>query len=209
MSSSIRDILKQNKVVPVVVIENEKQAISIADALLEGGITTMEITLRTDAALPSIKLIKQERPQISVGAGTVTTIEKLNSCIKENVDYIVSPGTSPELLKAFIECRTPILPGVSTISEIMALSEKGINTLKFFPANINGGTKALSAFKSVMPEIKFCPTGGVSLDNMQEYLNLDNVISVGGSWLTPKEVIKEENWKQITLLAKQALEKTR
>jgi len=204
MTSKINALLEKNPVVPVVVIKDEKHALPLADALIAGGIDTMEVTLRTDAALNAIKLLKKERPQLSIGAGTVTTIERLRASVDAGVDYIVSPGTTPALFDAFLKENVALLPGVATISEVMALAEKGIKTLKFFPANVNGGTTALKAFGSVLPDISFCPTGGIDPNNMSDYLALSNVIAVGGSWITPANLMQEAKWDDITRLAKLA-----
>jgi len=200
--SPIADILSLGVVIPVVTVENLDEVLPLTRALLLGGIKTMEITLRTPIALEAIKMVSGEIREMKVGAGTVTSPAKFEDAVEAGADYIVSPGFTEELAKKAEESDIPFLPGVATPSEIIKASECGFKYMKFYPAEIFGGCKALKAYSSLFSDIIFCPTGGVNEDNYKDYLNLPNVTCVGGSWLVSQEIISSENWSEITRHAK-------
>lgn len=182
--NNIRTVLEGNPVVPVVKIQSLEEVIPLVTALQDNNINCIEITLRTDCAIDALKLAKQcSNDSFSVGVGTVVNTKQLAQVVDAGVDFIVLPGLNNELIDALKEVRIPFLPGVVTPSEMMACLSLGWDTLKFFPANIAGGLSALKTYSQVFSQIKFCPTGGISKENYPEYLALDNVISVGGSWI--------------------------
>jgi 2-dehydro-3-deoxyphosphogluconate aldolase/(4S)-4-hydroxy-2-oxoglutarate aldolase len=182
--NGIREFLKYHPVVPVVKIEQLDAVIPFIEFLDHNGIHCIEITLRSNCALEAIDCAKKYAPShFKIGVGTVIDREHLVAVIKAKVDFIVLPGLNIELVELLKQTQIPFLPGAITPTEIMRALEQGWNTLKFFPANIAGGTDALKTFAQVFPEVCFCPTGGITKDNYRDYLALDNVISVGGSWL--------------------------
>jgi 2-dehydro-3-deoxyphosphogluconate aldolase / (4S)-4-hydroxy-2-oxoglutarate aldolase len=197
-------ILGKAPVVPVMVIDDVRQAVPLAKALVKGGLPVLEITLRTEAALDAIKAILDEVDGAVVGAGTVLTPKQLNKVDKMGCAFAVSPGASGKLLGAAEDVKMPLLPGGVTASEVMALLEWGYEFMKFFPAEPSGGVAALSALASPLPQAKFCPTGGITVDTAPNYLKLPNVVTVGGSWMVPKKLVAEGSWEAITLLAKEA-----
>jgi len=182
--NNIRTVLEGNPVVPVVKIQSLEEVIPLVTALQDHNINCIEITLRTDCAIDALKLAKEcSNDNFSVGVGTVVNTKQLAQVVDAGVDFIVLPGLNNELVDALKEVSVPFLPGVVTPSEMMACLSLGWDTLKFFPANIAGGLSALKTYSQVFSQIKFCPTGGISKENYPEYLALDNVISVGGSWI--------------------------
>jgi 2-dehydro-3-deoxyphosphogluconate aldolase / (4S)-4-hydroxy-2-oxoglutarate aldolase len=196
--------LKRAPVVPVMVIENLKDAVPLARALVKGGLPVLEITLRTDVALDCMKAIKAEVEGAIVGAGTVLTPQQLRACAKLELAFAVSPGATGQLLGAAEDFDIALLPGGVTASECMALMEWGYLIQKFFPAEPAGGTKYLASLASPLPHIKFCPTGGITPELAPSYLKLTNVITIGGSWMAPKNLISEGNWDEIEKLARAA-----
>ena len=204
MQDKIRKTLNSTPVIPVIVIDNLEDAVSIATALVDGGLNVLEVTLRTSVAIEAIELIKQALPNAIVGSGTVVNPQTLEQSLRAGVDFLVSPGTNDELLQAALSNNAPLLAGVSTPSEIMNLLAKGYNCMKFFPAAASGGTSMLKSIAGPLPDALFCPTGGISLQSAPEYLALDNVACVGGSWMLDKQLIANKNWTEITRLAKQA-----
>jgi 2-dehydro-3-deoxyphosphogluconate aldolase/(4S)-4-hydroxy-2-oxoglutarate aldolase len=191
-------------VIAVVVIDDAKQAVPLARALLEGGVQGIEITLRTPAALEAIRAIAQELPQAAVGSGTVLTPEDLAASEKAGARFAVSPGSTPRLLAAAADSALPYLPAAATASEVMALLEEGYRHLKFFPAQAAGGVAMLRSLHGPLPAARFCATGGVSPENAGTYLALPNVPCVGGSWLTPAAKVAANDWASIAQLARQA-----
>jgi 2-dehydro-3-deoxyphosphogluconate aldolase/(4S)-4-hydroxy-2-oxoglutarate aldolase len=191
-------------VIPVVIIDDVKAAVPMARALVAGGTPAIEVTLRTPAALDAIRAIAQEVEGACVGVGTVLHAEHLAAAKAAGARFAVSPGVSPKLLDAADESDLPLLPGAATASEVMHLLERGYRFLKFFPAVPAGGTKLLGAWASPLPQIKFCPTGGISLSTASDFLALPNVLCVGGSWLTPADKLKAGDWAAIELLAREA-----
>ena len=201
---SIDSILRASPVMPVIVIDQVEQAVPLAKALLAGGIRVLEVTLRTPAALEGVRRIRAEVPDAIVGTGTVTNPAELQASIAAGAVFAVSPGLTLALLAATKDAPIPLLPGVMTPSELMQARDAGFTHLKLFPAAPAGGIKLLQAFSGPFPDIKFCPTGGISLQTAPDYLALPNVLCVGGSWLTPKELLEKGDWAGIGELARQA-----
>ncbi|MGY3040928.1 2-dehydro-3-deoxyphosphogluconate aldolase/(4S)-4-hydroxy-2-oxoglutarate aldolase [Rhodanobacter sp. TND4EL1] len=191
-------------VIPVVVIHDARLAVAMARALVAGGTPAIEVTLRTPAALDAIRAIAAEVEGAVIGVGTVLTAKDLEAAHRAGARFAVSPGISPRLLDAADDSALPLLPGVATASEAMALLERGYRHLKFFPAVPAGGHKLLGAWASPLPQIRFCPTGGISLASAPDFLGLPNVICVGGSWLTPADKLAAGDWAGIELLAREA-----
>lgn len=201
---NIEQIMTTCPVIPVIVIEDIESAVPLATALVKGGLTVLEVTLRTDCALAAIAKIKREVPDAIVGAGTVITPEDMDRAIAAGSEFIVSPGVSPELLSRAMDESVAFLPGVATPSEAMTLLEKGISRMKFFPAQAAGGIPMLKSIAGPLPQIKFCPTGGINAANAMEFLALDNVLCVGGTWMLDKAAIAAANWSAIEVQARAA-----
>jgi len=199
------EVMKISPIVPVIALENVDDAIPLANALLEGGISVMEITLRTDAGLKSIEAIAASMPRMYVGAGTVVDAAGFKSAVDHGAQFIFSPGISEELMQTSRELNVALIPGVATASEVMLAQNNGFEHCKLFPATVAGGTSALKAFSGPFASMRFCPTGGVNLKNLNDFLSLDNVLCIGGSWIVPKQLIAEKNFQQITILCKEAL----
>ncbi|MGC4408556.1 2-dehydro-3-deoxy-phosphogluconate aldolase [Allorhizobium sp. NPDC080224] len=196
--------LKLQPVVPVLIVEDAKTAVPLARALVAGGLKAIEITLRTDAALEAVRLVAQEVEGAVVGAGTILNAAHYAAAVDAGSQFIVSPGTTQELLDVARKSDIPLLPGAATASEVMALREEGYKVLKFFPAEQAGGAAYLKALSSPLAGTLFCPTGGISLKNAMDYLSLPNVVCVGGSWVAPKELVSAGDWAGITKLASEA-----
>jgi len=192
-------------VVPVLVIEHVKDALPIAEALLAADVKVLEVTLRTPAALDVIKTIADHLPEAIVGAGTVTNRDMLLRCRDAGSKFAISPGLTKDLLKAGNEGDIALIPGISSISELMDGIDYGYDHFKFFPAEASGGVKAIKSIGGPFPHIKFCPTGGINIDNIKNYLALNNVACCGGSWLVSDDIIAAQNWQEITRLSKAAL----
>ncbi|EJB81734.1 keto-hydroxyglutarate-aldolase/keto-deoxy-phosphogluconate aldolase [Helicobacter pylori Hp H-4] len=205
MQDKIIEILQISPIVPVVVVENIKDAVPLAQSLIEGGIPIIEVTLRSSCALEAIELIAKNVPKMRVGAGTILNLTQLEQAQNRGAEFLISPGLTIKLLEHAKKKDMPLIPGVSSSSEVMQALELGYNALKFFPAEYCGGVKLLNAFNGPFKGVKFCPTGGVSVDNMRSYLALENVVCVGGSWLTPKDLIQNKEWDKITEICKRAL----
>jgi 2-dehydro-3-deoxyphosphogluconate aldolase/(4S)-4-hydroxy-2-oxoglutarate aldolase len=191
-------------VIPVVIIDDARHAVPMARALVAGGIPAIEVTLRTPAALDAIRAIAGEVEGAVVGVGTVLTAKDLHAAEQAGARFAVSPGVSPNLLAAAEDSALPLLPGVATASEAMNMLERGYRHLKFFPAVPAGGTKLLGAWASPLPQLRFCPTGGIALSSAPDFLSLPNVLCVGGSWLTPKDKLLSGDWEGIEQLAREA-----
>jgi len=200
-------ILNACPVMPVMVIQNLEDAVPLAKALVAGGITVLEITLRTPIALDAVRLISQEVKDAIVGAGTITTPEQLKAAEEAGAVFAISPGLTPRLLAAANEGNIALIPGISTLSELMLGMEYGLDHFKFFPAEAAGGIPMLKSIAGPIPKVTFCPTGGISPENFINYLQLSNVACVGGSWLAPVDVVKAKNWAKVTELARQAVER--
>ena len=201
---SISKILSLGPVMPVIVIEQANHAIPLGEALLTGGIKTIEITLRTSAALNAIEQLAKHLPEIYVGAGTILTKENATRAKNSGAKFCVSPGTTSSIIDACKENNIPLLPGASTVSEMLTLSEAGFSEIKFFPASAAGGIPFIKSLVSPLPTLKFCPTGGISYETASEWLSLVNVSCVGGSWIAPAKDINDQNFSEITARAKQA-----
>jgi len=192
-------------VVPVLVIENVEDALPIAQALIDAGIKVLEVTLRTPAAIDVIRTIADNIPEAVVGAGTVTNRELLQQSADAGAKFAISPGLTKDLLQAGNEGDIALVPGISSISELMDGIDYGYDHFKFFPAEASGGVKAIKSIGGPFPDIRFCPTGGINLDNINNYLSLSSVVCCGGSWLVSDDIIKNKEWSKITELAKEAL----
>lgn len=202
--TSIQALTSNVSVIPVIVIEQPDQAIPIAEALLNAGLNALEVTLRTPHGLQAISAIKKARPEAIVGAGTVLSPELARASVEAGADFIVTPGTTPALLNELRNLAIPCLPGASSVSEMMMLKEQGFNALKFFPAAASGGIAMLKSVAGPLPSLSFCPTGGIGADTAAEYLALNNVFCVGGSWMLPADMVSRSDWEGIYQLAKNA-----
>jgi 2-dehydro-3-deoxyphosphogluconate aldolase/(4S)-4-hydroxy-2-oxoglutarate aldolase len=200
----IEDILSLAPVIPVVIIEDIEHAVPLARALVAGGLPVIEITLRTALGLEAIRRIAAEVPGAVVGVGTVLTPAQLNKSIESGARFAVSPGATPAILDAAAGGTIPLLPGIATASEAMTLIERGYRFAKFFPAEPAGGAAYLNALASPLPQLKFCPTGGITLESAPRYLKLPNVVCVGGSWMVGRAAIAAADWTGITQTATQA-----
>jgi len=203
-TDALLPIMTGQTVIPVIVLDDAKDAVPLAKALVAGGLPAIEITLRTDAALDSIRRVAAEVPDALVGAGTILNAAQFDEAVAAGSKFIVSPGLTPELVEAANDSPVPLLPGAVTSSEIMAALEEGYSLLKFFPAEQAGGAAYLKSLSSPFGGVKFCPTGGVSAKNAPDYLSLPNVLCVGGSWVAPKDAVASGDWDRITALAKEA-----
>ena len=197
-------ILKSAPVVPVMVIENLADAVPLARALVKGGLPVLEITLRTHAALDCIRAIIAEVEGAIVGAGTVLDGKKLKETEHLGCAFAVSPGATRALLDAAEDVIVPLLPGSASASECMALIERGYRFQKFFPAEPAGGSAYLASLASPLPQVRFCPTGGITFETAPKYLKLANVITIGGSWMAPKKLVDAKDWAGIEALAREA-----
>jgi 2-dehydro-3-deoxyphosphogluconate aldolase/(4S)-4-hydroxy-2-oxoglutarate aldolase len=204
MTLALDSLMSLAPVIPVLVIEEEADAVPLARALAAGGVRALEVTLRTPAALGAILRIAKEVPEAVVGAGTVLNARDLEAAADVGARFIVSPGLTPELAQAAVAARLPLLPGVATATEIMRGLDLGLHRFKFFPADSSGGTAAVAAFGGPFPGVRFCPTGGVGVKNAADYLALNNVACVGGSWLAPREVVRAKDWRKIEEIARAA-----
>ena len=194
--------LTQQKIVPVLIVEDAHTAVEVARALVKGGLKAIEITLRTAKAIEAIERVAQEVEGAVVGAGTVLDGHQWTASQKAGARFMVAPGSSPALLDVAAHSELPFLPGIASASEAMALREKGYRLMKFFPAEQAGGAPYLEALASPLADLKFCPTGSISNHNYQRYLALPNVVCVGGSWVAPKSLIATRDWEAITALAR-------
>lgn len=198
-------VLSLSPVVPVVTIDDVEQAVPLASALLAGGIRTIEITLRTEAALDAIRAVAQHAPELTVGAGTVLNENDLAAAIEAGARYALSPGATRSLMKAARKAPIPFIPGVATSSEIMRGLDLGYTCFKFFPAEQMGGIAAIKSLAGPFPSVRFCATGSISAAKAHEYLALPNVLCVGGSWIAPTDKIKAGDWANVEAAAKQAV----
>jgi 2-dehydro-3-deoxyphosphogluconate aldolase/(4S)-4-hydroxy-2-oxoglutarate aldolase len=204
-SEALDPIVSSVPVIPVVVLEDPAAAVPLARALVAGGLSVIEITLRTGAALHAIEAIASEVPGAIVGAGTVLSKGQLVSSARAGAQFIVTPGTNDDLLKAAEDSPVPIMPGAATATEVMTLMDAGYTIQKFFPAGPAGGIPYLKALAAPLPAIRFCPTGGIDAGNAADYLALSNVICVGGSWVVPADAIAAGDWSRVERLARQAM----
>jgi len=200
-----KDLFAMGPIVPVLVIKKVEDALPIAEALLAADVKVLEVTLRTSAALDVISTIAKELPEAIIGAGTVTNREQLQRSYDAGAKFAISPGLTKDLLQAGNEGNIALIPGISSISELMDGADYGYDHLKFFPAEASGGVKAIQSIGGPFPDIRFCPTGGININNVRDYLALSNVACCGGSWLVNDQIIEAKDWSAITKLANQAL----
>ena len=203
---SLHKIIENSGIIPVVVLDDAAKAVPLAKALLAGGINICEITFRTAAAEEAIRQIALNVPDMIVGAGTVITKEQAKAATDAGAKFIVSPGSDLEVIRYAKELGVYMLPGAVTPTEVMQLIKEDIKVVKFFPAENYGGLKTIKALSAPFPNIKFVPTGGVSLSNLTAYLEFDKIAAVGGSWLCTKDLITNGKWDEITKLSKEAMD---
>ena len=194
---SITDIIPTGSIIPVCTINNPDRAVPLARTLYDGGIHFIEITLRTEGAFTAAQNVINDCPDVCVGIGTVTSVDQLYRAKETGAQFCVSPGITERLIRAADELNMPYLPGASTVSEVILGRELGLRHLKFFPAEMSGGIRMLKVFREIFPGTSFCPTGGVDEKNADAYLQLENVFSIGGSWLAPPEKIDTADWESI------------
>jgi 2-dehydro-3-deoxyphosphogluconate aldolase/(4S)-4-hydroxy-2-oxoglutarate aldolase len=191
-------------VIPVLTIERAEEAVPLARALVAGGLPVLEVTLRTPAALDAVAAIAAEVSEAVVGAGTITQARDITAAVKAGARFLVSPGAPADLAAALAEANVPVLPGCATVAEAMALAARGFTLLKFFPAEASGGAAWLKAIAAPLPDLRFCPTGGIDAGNAPAYLALPNVPAVGGSWVAPRDAVRARDYSRITQLAREA-----
>ena len=205
MSDTLIAVLEDTPVVPLVESDNPDTAVKISEALIEGGLTVLEVVLRTDAALECLAAIVKAFPDAHVGAGTVVTPAQARKVIELGATFVVCPGLHEDVVKICQDAGIPILPGVVTATEITQAYNLGLRTVKFFPAGLAGGPKMLKAFGSVFQDVRFMPTGGVKPANLKDFLEIPTVLACGGTWLTPKDAIAAGDFAALTALAKEAV----
>ncbi|PLV61655.1 bifunctional 4-hydroxy-2-oxoglutarate aldolase/2-dehydro-3-deoxy-phosphogluconate aldolase [Erwinia sp. B116] len=202
---SARQILETGPVVPVIVVNDVAHAVPMAKALVAGGIRVLEVTLRTPYALEALQAMVREVPEAIVGAGTVLNAQQLQQVTDAGAQFAISPGLTEPLLRAAVDGPLPLIPGISSVSELMTGLDYGLREFKFFPAEANGGVKALQAIAGPFPQVRFCPTGGISPANYRDYLALNSVLCIGGSWLVPLDALEAGDYQRITQLAREAV----
>ena len=203
---SMEQRLEEYGVVPVVVLKDTKDAIPLADALIEGGLSCAEVTFRTEAAEESIRLMSEKYPEMLVGAGTVLTIEQVDRAVNAGAKFIVSPGFDAEIVDYCLEKSIPVFPGCITPSEVAQAVKRGLKVIKFFPAEQAGGVAMIKAMGAPYTMVKFMPTGGISAKNLSEYLSCSNIVCCGGSWMVKGDLITAGKFDEITALTKEAVE---
>ena len=196
--NNIRKILAANRVVPVVVLEHEKDILPLCESLLGGGIKIIEITLRTANAIRAISAAVKRFPELTVGAGSIIRVDQISQVVDAGAHFGVTPGTTTALIEAAGDSNLTILPGGSTVSEFMVLEELGFTVLKLFPAEPAGGLTFLKSLTGPLPNIVFCPTGGIKSENFLDYLALKNVLAIGGSWFVNNDLLRRRAWREIT-----------
>ena len=199
-TQTLERIFAGQRILPVLSIQREEDVLPLADALAAGGVTNLEITLRTPLALAAIRLLTAQRPELCVGAGTVLDGRQFQSVLDAGAQFVVSPGSTQELLTLGLDSPVPLLPGIATASEIMMGYRLGYRHFKVFPAAVCGGVALLRAFAGPFHDVRFCPTGGITPATLPDYLALDNVMATGGTWMAPAEMVKAGDWAGITQL---------
>lgn len=203
-TAALDRIFALSPVIPVAVVDDAAQAVALGRALLAGGIAVLEITLRSAAALPAIRALRAELPELKIGCGTLRSPAQIASAIESGAQFLVSPGAPPGLARALAEAPVPALPGAATPTEMMQLAKLGFTRQKFFPAESTGGAKLLQAIAPVLPELRFCPTGGITEQSAPTYLRCPNVACIGASWLTPPHLLRAGNFATIESRARHA-----
>ena len=205
MRVSGETLLEMTPIMPIVEIEEVDRAVPLAEALKQGGIDILEVVLRTAASLEAISRIRKEVPDVLVGAGTVTSLDKFHAAVDAGSNFIVTPGLTPAIAQAGADSPLPVLPGVSCATDIMLGQEYGYRAFKFFPAEASGGITALKALAGPFGDAVFCPTGGIGLHNLADYLRLPSVACIGGSWLTLRDLQERGDWHSVTQRTEGAL----
>jgi 2-dehydro-3-deoxyphosphogluconate aldolase/(4S)-4-hydroxy-2-oxoglutarate aldolase len=203
--TQIDELCAKAKILPVITIAREQDVLPLADALAAGGMTALEITLRSAFGLGAIRILREQRPELCVGAGTILDRQQLKAAEDAGSQFIVTPGSTQDLLQAAVDSPLPLLPGVSSASEIMIGYAMGYRRFKLFPAEISGGVAAIKALGGPFNEVRFCPTGGVNADNLKKYMALPNVMCVGGTWMIDNEWVKNGDWNRITEATAEAM----
>lgn len=201
----VRSVLNASRLVPVIAINHPDEALPLCQALVNGGIRVLEITLRTPYGLKAIEQVRKAIPDAWVGAGTVTSIAQYREVASAGAQFVITPGVTESILEFGVTSEVPLLPGIATISELMMGYNLGYRDFKFFPAEVSGGIPALKAFAGPFPDVSFCPTGGIRRDTAKDYLALDNVAAVGGTWLTPSDLVASGDWARISEIARGSL----
>ena len=201
----VQAVLAASPLVPVIAINELEDAVPLCQALVDGGINVLEITLRTEHGVNAIKAVREAIPEAWVGAGTVTSVAEYRQVEAAGAQFVITPGVTEAILEFGVTSEAPLLPGISTVSELMMGYALGYREFKFFPAEVSGGVPALKAFSGPFSDVTFCPTGGIRRDTAKDYLALKNVKAVGGSWLTPADVVAAKDWAQITQIARDSL----
>jgi 2-dehydro-3-deoxyphosphogluconate aldolase/(4S)-4-hydroxy-2-oxoglutarate aldolase len=201
----IDELCAKAKILPVITIAREQDVLPLADALAAGGMTALEITLRSAFGLSAIRILREQRPELCVGAGTILDRHQLAAAEAAGSQFIVTPGSTQDLLQAAVDSPLPLLPGVSSASEIMIGYAMGYRRFKLFPAEISGGVAAIKALGGPFNEVRFCPTGGVNADNLKKYMALPNVMCVGGTWMIDNEWVRNGDWNRITEATAEAM----
>ncbi|HKK56345.1 bifunctional 4-hydroxy-2-oxoglutarate aldolase/2-dehydro-3-deoxy-phosphogluconate aldolase [Marinobacter sp.] len=197
----VRSVLAASPLIPVITVNHPDQALPLCRALVEGGIRVLEITLRTPHGIRAIEQVRTAIPEAWVGAGTVTSITQYRDVESAGAQFVITPGVTEAILRFGVTSEASLLPGISTISELMMGHDLGYREFKFFPAEVSGGIPALKAFAGPFPDVSFCPTGGIRRDTAKDYLALDNVAAVGGTWLTPGDLVASGDWARISEIA--------
>ena len=203
---ALSTLLNGSPLLPIIQTEQPEQAVDIARAMRDGGVKAVEVVLRTPKALAAISAIRAALPDLLVGAGTVLNAEQAQACSWAGAQFLVSPAATPKLLEAMLSTGLPLAPGVQTVTEMAAAHELGLTELKFFPAHLSGGPALLNAVRTILPKVQFCPTGGIGINNLADYLALPNVFVVGGSWLTPAAALQNADYDAVRRLTEQSLQ---
>lgn len=201
----VQAVLAASPLVPVIAINELEDAVPLCQALVDGGIKVLEITLRTEHGVDAIRAVREAIPEAWVGAGTVTSVAEYRKVEAAGAQFVITPGVTEAILEFGVTSEAPLLPGISTVSELMMGYALGYREFKFFPAEVSGGAPALKAFSGPFADVTFCPTGGIRRETAKDYLALKNVKAVGGSWLTPADVVAKKDWAQITEIARGSL----